>query len=293
MNVANTLYACYRRPHPDTGHLHRPAPKAGQPESPIGKIEYTREPALFFHAEKYRGAKESARIAIMEADSLSAAEAFLTANPLTAQQLARWEQVRDRALLCAAWFASTQHTGKALGFSPDRFDGLDVLGAMRHVQERLQNPTRLLIAGSREMKARLAGYALIDWFVRNRDLGALGHGVGGIVDEVVSGNANGSDSIGEEWAMQHYIPVAHFPAAWELGNHAGFLRNEEMGKVGTHLLAFHLANSKGTADMISIFVRAKKPYWKFTDADVTKMQRKLAEGHAPATPEDSPFSPEI
>jgi hypothetical protein len=287
MNSNHSQYACYRRPHPETGHLHRSKDAA---KSPIGKIEYTNDPALFFHAEKYRGSNEALRIAVMEADSLAVASDILSRNPLNALQLERWGEIRERVLLCALWFAITQRTGKALGISAERFDGLDVMAATQRVQERFQNPTRLQIAGSREMTARLAGYALIDWFVENRDLAALGHGIGEHIDEVVSGNANGADSIGEEWAMRRYIPVAHFPAAWELGNHAGFLRNEEMVKVATHLLAFHIGHSKGTANMIDLFVREKKPYWKFTEDDVAKMQRKIA---TEKNPEDSSFTPEI
>jgi len=273
----STLYACYRRPDPVTGEIHPPAPREPQgPSSTIGLIEYTRDPALFFHAEKYRGISESARLAILGADSPSAAQGVLDAHPLEDGQRARWHRVRDRVLLCAAWIASTQHPKRALAFSRDQFDGLDVQAAMRHVQERLEKPNRLVITGSPTTMARAPGYALIDWFVQNRDLAASGHGVGGTVDEVLSGNANGGDSIGEEWAMRSYIPVSHFPAR-DGGLAGNGSRYEAMGRIGTHLLAFHLGGSNGTAHMIDIFVRAKKPYWRFSDADVTAMSRKLAE----------------
>jgi hypothetical protein len=292
MNSINSRIACYRRPDPSTGQIHRQKPRAGHERKSIGEIEYTLDPAFFFHAEKYRGFNEDVRLAIMEASSLDQARALLDQHPLNGAQVERWRDVSARVLRCAIWFALTQHTGRALGMSPDRFDQLDVLAANREVQERLQSPTRLVIAGSRELAARTAAYALIDWFVENRELG--GHGVSGTVDEVVSGNANGADAIGEEWAMGRYIPVAHFPARWELGNGAGYARNELMEKAGTHLLAFHLHQSNGTANMIDCFVLAKKPHWKFTENDVNRMREILAERTAAQTlAEASNLTPKI
>jgi len=291
MTDAHIQFACYRRAHPQTGHIHSSPPKAGQQEG-VGQIERTRDPSFFFHAEKYRGSRESVRIAIMDCERFADVELVLTQHPLNTQELSRWTAVRELAMRCAVWFGLTQHPASTT-LDPNRFDGLDVTAAAAAIRVRLQRPARLVIAGSRELKARLAGYALIDWFVTNRDLSTLGHGLSdGIVDEVVSGNANGADAVGEEWAMKRYVPVQHFPAAWELGKHAGFQRNEEMAKVGTHLLAFHLQNSKGTAHIIDMFVRAKKPYWRFDDADVSKMQRQITEGVAREA-DDLPFAPEV
>jgi hypothetical protein len=289
MTTTLTPIACYRRPDPETGTIHRPARKPGQPESPIGKIEYTADPALFFHAEKYRGSNEATRIAIMEAPSYAAGEALWSA-PLTEAQRVRWVNISEAVMRCALWFALSQRP-ENVQFAREHFDGLDVAGAQRAIQQQLRSsPTRLVIAGSREMTARIAGYALIDWFVENRDLTASGHGITDSVHEVVSGNANGADSIGEEWAMRDYKPVAHFPADWDrLGKGAGFARNEVMERVGTHLLAFHLANSKGTANMVDHFVRAKKPYWRFTEKDVNKMRQMLAD--RPAIADDTQPSP--
>lgn len=285
--------ACYRRPDPETGQIHRRKPKAGD-SAAVGEIEYTNDPAIFFHSEKYRGFDEPIRIKILGAQSLEAANSTLAQHPLTAEQTQRWVQVRERVLRCAVWFTATQVSSRLSDIKKESFDGLDVAAAIHVVQERLKAPTRLVIAGSRDLTARAPAYALIDWFVENRDLGASGHGVSGDVDEVISGNANGSDSIGEEWAMRAYIPVAHFPASWELGKGAGYARNEEMEKAGTHLLAFHLMNSKGTAHMIDRFVLAKKPHWKFTERDINKMREILADrAAAQATLEDPSFTPDI
>jgi len=277
MIVMNTtLYACYRRPDPVTGEIHRKAPEPGDTSSTIGLIEHTRDPALFFHAEKYRGISEDVRQAIMAADSLSAAQPILSAHPLQGPQRDRWAGVRDRVLHCACWFASTQHTDCAADLSPERFDGLDAQAAAHHVRQRLTRPTRLVIAGSRTMTHRRAGYALIDWFVSNFEFASLGRDVDGAIDEVISGNANGGDSIGEEWAMRHYIPVAHFPADWaRFGKRAGYKRNQAMAERGTHLLAFHLDGSKGTGHMLDTMLRAKKNRYCFENADVEKMKTLL------------------
>lgn len=48
------------------------------------------------------------------------------------------------------------------------------------------------------------------------------------ITEVVSGCAAGPDSMGEDWAIKNKIPIKKFPANWNLGKHAGFLRNKEM-----------------------------------------------------------------
>lgn len=70
---------------------------------------------------------------------------------------------------------------------------------------------------------------------------------------VVRGLARGADMLGYMWAKENNVQVMEFPADWDrFGKRAGYLRNEEMSKVGTHLLAFHQNNSKGTQHMINI-----------------------------------------
>jgi len=52
-----------------------------------------------------------------------------------------------------------------------------------------------------------------------------------IITEVVSGAARGVDTIGEQWAAKHGIPVRQFPAQWNShGAQAGPIRNIEMAK---------------------------------------------------------------
>lgn len=77
-------------------------------------------------------------------------------------------------------------------------------------------------------------------------------------DEVVSGHADGADSVGEAYAAKHGIPVADevhddldFHADWDQhGKAAGPIRNEQMAEYGDALLALWDGESPGTRSMI-------------------------------------------
>lgn len=75
-------------------------------------------------------------------------------------------------------------------------------------------------------------------------------------DEIVSGRANGADLLGERYAKSRAIKVKSFPVTpddWNKhGKKAGFLRNQDMAKYGTHLVAFWDGESRGTASMIEL-----------------------------------------
>ena len=69
--------------------------------------------------------------------------------------------------------------------------------------------------------------------------------------EVVCGCAKGADSLGKQWAIENNVLVTEFPANWEThGKSAGVIRNTEMAKYATHLIAFWDEKSKGTKHMI-------------------------------------------
>lgn len=79
------------------------------------------------------------------------------------------------------------------------------------------------------------------------------------VDEVVCGCARGADTLGEQWAKEHNIPVVHFEPNWDLyGNSAGFIRNAEMAEYADFLVAFWDLKSKGTEHMIETMKRKGK-----------------------------------
>jgi hypothetical protein len=69
--------------------------------------------------------------------------------------------------------------------------------------------------------------------------------------EIISGNANGADKLGEQYATEKNFPLKIFKAEWnKYGNSAGFIRNTEMSNYGEALIAFWDGKSKGTSHMI-------------------------------------------
>lgn len=102
----------------------------------------------------------------------------------------------------------------------------------------------VIIAGGREFK----DYALLD-----RKLTHILQNMKPDDTKIVSGRARGADTLGEKWARKHGFDVLPFPADWKkYGKVAGHIRNEQMGSIATHLIAFHDGISSGTADMIDI-----------------------------------------
>lgn len=71
--------------------------------------------------------------------------------------------------------------------------------------------------------------------------------------EIVSGGASGADKLGEIFANRRDISFRIFPANWKkYGRAAGPIRNQEMAKYSTHLIAFWNGESKGTKNMITV-----------------------------------------
>lgn len=70
--------------------------------------------------------------------------------------------------------------------------------------------------------------------------------------ELIHGDAEGADRMAaEHWSRYGWGPITAFPANWDLGKGGGSARN---GVLVAHMpdlvLAFHLDNSRGTADAI-------------------------------------------
>ena len=69
--------------------------------------------------------------------------------------------------------------------------------------------------------------------------------------EIIEGGAKGADSMAGEYAEEKGIPLQVIYADWKSkGRSAGPIRNEQMAKKGTHLLAFWDGKSRGTGHMI-------------------------------------------
>ena len=84
------------------------------------------------------------------------------------------------------------------------------------------------------------------------------------INEVVSGDAFGADSLGIRWAVYNNIPIKHFPADWNhYGKSAGFIRNADMGDYADAAICFWDKKSKGTAHMIRTMKLFHKPCYVY------------------------------
>ncbi len=71
--------------------------------------------------------------------------------------------------------------------------------------------------------------------------------------EVITGGARGVDRIAHDIATEAGVDTRVFPAEWNKhGRRAGYLRNVEMARHATHLLAFWDGESRGTKHMMDI-----------------------------------------
>jgi hypothetical protein len=70
---------------------------------------------------------------------------------------------------------------------------------------------------------------------------------------IVSGKANGADSLGERYAKEKGYFVIPFPPDYKKYSPkvAPVMRNEEMAKIADCLIAFWNGKSRGTNDMIT------------------------------------------
>ena len=105
---------------------------------------------------------------------------------------------------------------------------------------------KLIIAGSRDFN---------DYSLLEKELNPLNV----FIDEIVSGNARGADTLGERYSLEYNIPLKIFKADWNnLGKRAGIVRNHQMGEYADLLLAFWDGKSKGTKDMIDYMKKLNK-----------------------------------
>lgn len=103
---------------------------------------------------------------------------------------------------------------------------------------------QLIIAGGRTFDNPVLLYEKVDSY---RKIHGLYH------VEIVSGGAQGVDKIGEEYAMDHDLPLKVFPADWDkYGKQAGYRRNKQMAEYATNCICFWDGKSKGTKLMIDL-----------------------------------------
>ena len=86
----------------------------------------------------------------------------------------------------------------------------------------------------------------------------------GITIKIISGMAKGADSLAIRYADEHKLTKILFPANWKAYPRiAGFLRNNDMLSIATHLIAFWDGKSSGTKHMIDIAQEKGIPIWIF------------------------------
>jgi len=97
---------------------------------------------------------------------------------------------------------------------------------------------RMIIAGSRDF---------VNYFMFKK----LIQGHKDKITTVISGGAEGADSMGEQFARENGIPFEVYPADWDkYGRSAGSIRNELMASKAEGLIAFWDGQSRGTKHMI-------------------------------------------
>lgn len=80
--------------------------------------------------------------------------------------------------------------------------------------------------------------------------------------KIISGVALGTDALAIDYADKYKLTKILFPANWKrYPLVAGFLRNEDMLSVATHLVAFWDGKSTGTLHMIEIAKAKGVPVW--------------------------------
>ena len=85
-----------------------------------------------------------------------------------------------------------------------------------------------------------------------------------IIKKIVSGGAQGADSLGERYGKENNIETLIFPADWnKYGKAAGFIRNKTIVDNCDVVLALWDGKSKGTQHTINIATdKNKKVYIK-------------------------------
>jgi YspA, cpYpsA-related SLOG family len=78
------------------------------------------------------------------------------------------------------------------------------------------------------------------------------------ITEIVSGCADGADTLAITYAEKYNIPIKRFPADWKkYGKAAGPIRNKQMAEYGDALICFWDGVSNGTQNMIDQASRQK------------------------------------
>lgn len=103
---------------------------------------------------------------------------------------------------------------------------------------------KVIIAGGRDFNNYEFLKSKCDSILKNKNLDEI---------EIVSGCANGVDSLAIKYALEYNYKLTKFPADWnKFGKSAGYVRNTQMADYADALIAIWNGESKGTKHMIEI-----------------------------------------
>ena len=79
------------------------------------------------------------------------------------------------------------------------------------------------------------------------------------ITEIISGGAEGADTLAERFAEENKIKITVFEAEWtKYGRPAGMIRNKDIIKNCDYVIAFWDGKSPGTKDSINLSIQKKK-----------------------------------
>ena len=128
---------------------------------------------------------------------------------------------------------------------------------IKHViKTRYLNSYKVIVAGGRDFdNYEFLKKKLDETFESLGDLDA--HPI-----EIISGMADGADTLGIKYTKEHKLTMVLYPANWDkYPRMAGILRNMNMLVTATHLVAFWDGKSHGTKHMIEIAKEKGIPVW--------------------------------
>ena len=105
---------------------------------------------------------------------------------------------------------------------------------------------KVLVCGGRDFDDRARLFGVLDEMHRDMPIGCI-----------ISGNARGADTLGEQWAKQNRVALMQFPANWDvMGNAAGKIRNTWMLDFGKPDCVVATDGGPGTRHMVTQARRA-------------------------------------